>query len=239
MLSQRLRRASQHHLLAYIVAACHTTGSVPLEYEMGEGFRRMGDDANSLEPNLIAGIYDCGQLDQTPPQQGPIRTSLLQSAASKLLTYRVSDAVPKSICGSKGRSIDGDRRNLEMHVLLQGAGASLIRRLTREDDIVEGIDMIDFEETCIEAVGLAKDISEDGAYNELLLWAIFTIFALNVHAAVDALEVVTKLTRRLGMGSWQQVESSLRLFVYLDSQSSLYRDFWTKLEVHNSRRRPS
>lgn len=232
MIMHKLQQESQSAMLEIIVNVCQEPGSVPIEYHHSEGYRRIGDNG-ALDHRLLSPIYECGRIDTMLP--GPERQTLVQKTATTILSYRPADLVPRTLCG-KDRNLDGDRRYLEMHVLLQAAAASLIHCITQHLasehvslPTTPSVDEIDFPEMCREMVALGRNVCTDPTYDDSLFWALFTIFALNEYDTLEGAELLATCARNLGVVGWEGVQASLRRTVYLETVDGVYRRFFWRV----------
>lgn len=222
-LTQKLRERKEHDLVRQMVASCHLPDVQPWVDNHSEGFKRLRNEI-LLDHLVVSAVCRCPHIESI--ELGQSRVNALETEATEILKYTTSSAVSGRVEGSAGNRI-----SLEMNVLLQGAGVSMIKFMGR-DLVGTRVDQIDFPEMCRETVGLGKSISSNPAYDDLLLWAVFTMYALNSYTDSEGLDIVVKLARRLEIASWLCLENLLREFVYLETAALAYQETWLALEPH-------
>lgn len=221
-LSERLREQNQEQLLAALVSSCKVPDSEPWVDNHSKGFKRIRDRV-LLDRNLVCSL--CSLYGTAMIGLDGDRSHALQAEAVEIVKYSTVSTI-----NSRLRFPEGERINLEMHVLIQGAGVSMINFMAGNSEVA-AVAHIDVQEMCLEAVGLAKSIYSEPIYDEALLWAMFTMYALNNFTKSDGLDVLAGIVRRLQISSWPSLENLLHDFVCLAAATNAYLDTWTEIQV--------
>lgn len=200
----------------------------------GSGFIKMAK-LTYLNPNLTKSVLKCGGIDATKDVLEKAR--LISEVTGHLLQYSPAVNLTDVMCVDPSRDRDGDRINVEMGYIVQSAGVSMLRCLCGEGQEAS-LAIVDIPVMCKEAVRLAKGVSKLPLYDELLLWAMVTICALNRVPADDGLDTIAVLAHRLEMESSPNAawESFLRKFVFLESARPRYEGLWYRIMMLRDRR---
>lgn len=191
----------------------------------GIGFVKMRE-ATHLNFLLAKSIMNCSKIDTTTDSSK--KTEMIGEAAAVIMKYSPGVSMTDVMCADSGRDQEGDERNMQMHYILQSAGASMLHFLSNGEGQSTGLAMIDIPVMCKEAVKFAKNVVKVPMYDEPLVWGIVTICALNRLVADEGLEAIAAAVHRLQMGSlpFTDWERLLRKFAYVESARSLYRQLW-------------
>lgn len=211
-----LRSSNKDNMIAQIIASCHDN-VCDFDADMrSSGFIRICKQID-LDPDLMSSLCACQRLEYVQPNER--RFELLESTAAEILKHTTLGTMSKVIRFP-------NRINLEMHVLVQSAGVSMVNFLAGPNDLAN-VDPIDLPEMCQEAIELTRSVSSIRIYDELLLWAIFTIHSLNYNAEPEALQMIAQIARRLQISGWPSLQNLLRSFVYLETAKAAYQTCWT------------
>lgn len=222
-LQDRLKESNQDQLVSQIIASCQTLGSECWNDCDCEGFKSMPLGI-AFDRGLIAAVCRCQTIEQMT--KGTCRSLALQAAAQEILRYSTANA----ICG-RVRYPEGDRLCLLVHVLVQGAAVSMINFLAA-DETVTNVNEIDLPRMCIEAVELARSVLVNPIFEEMLLWALFTMYSLNKHGRIAGIALISRILCRLKILDWPSLVVVLGRFVYLDSATAAYQRFWSIVKQH-------
>ncbi|KAF2216098.1 hypothetical protein CERZMDRAFT_82140 [Cercospora zeae-maydis SCOH1-5] len=125
------------------------------------------------------------------------------------------------------RDQDGDRINLEMHIILQAAGVSMLNFLAGAEQEA-GTEDVDVTGMCEEVSDLGRSVVCLPLYDLILLWALVTILALSHRAPAQGLEIIRTVAYRLQMHQLpsDDLEKYLEAFVFLRTARDDYARFW-------------
>ncbi|CAK4031279.1 Hypothetical predicted protein [Lecanosticta acicola] len=209
------------------------TPELELTSDDGSGFVKMRK-VTYLNVSLSKHVLACGEIDSATDIVE--KAEMIRNTAQGLLLFRATSNLTDIMAIDPARDRDGDRLNLVMHLILQSAGVSMLQFLCGEGEEAS-IATIDIPSMCKQAVELAKDVSKAQLYDEILLWSMMTICALNRVSADDGLDTIGVLAHRLDMeslssGAWERF---LRTFVFLESARQQYEQLWYRVMLLRDR----
>lgn len=196
---------------------------VELEAETNAGFAWTAG-RTYLDQRLVRSCQAVLKVEKMPP--GPDRARTLRELASTVLSFntkpRLKDVLTESDYWSRDK--DGERINLEVHIILQAAGVSLVTFLasSAEEAGTKDIDMCGM---CEEVTDLSRSVVCLPVYDQILLWALVTIFALSDQVPENGLEVVGTVMQRLQVHHlpFDAMETYMEAFVFLETARDKYR----------------
>ena len=195
---------------------------VELETDTNVGFSWM-QGRTYLDQRLVRSCQAILKVEKMAP--GPERAQALREIASTVLSFNTKPRLKDITVESDwSRDQNADRINLEVHIILQATGVSLVTFLA--DNAEEaGTKDIDVGGMCEEVADLARSVVCLPLYDQILLWALVTVFALSNRAPEKGIEVVRTLLQRLQlhMLPLEGVETYMEAFVFLDTARDKYR----------------
>ncbi|KAI5367303.1 Putative fungal transcription factor [Septoria linicola] len=228
-----------HDLLAQIMTFANTFGTptsetpagpkyaqelpriVELQSETNVGFTWIAGRAY-LDQRLVKGICSSLEIERMSPS--PERAQTIKEVASAIMSFNTKPRLKSVFTESDwARDQDGDRINLEVHIILQAAGVSLMTFLANSAGAAGTAD-IDVIGMCDEVADLARSVMCLALYDQILLWALVTVFSLNHQTPTKGIAVMRAVTQRLQLHllPLEAIETYLEAFVFLESARSDY-----------------
>ena len=238
VLAQQLKENNQHHLLSRLVSTKRLTGAEDLASALRsatEGFGRARSFAY-LEDELMVSVSNCKRIESAKTKE--LKLQAIRSVVKGVLAFSIHNEISDIYCRAQFPDHSSDIRNLEIHILVQGAGVAMVNFLSGGDLGAVGIEHIDIPEMCREATEHAKHVATDRGYDELLLWAMFTMCALASDSATKGLSTICMVAERLGIHNWASLARLLDTFVFLDSATAAYRALWLCVSPVLKNKRP-
>lgn len=242
MLRPHFRERDQpHDLLAQIMTFANTFGTptsgtrsgpkyaqelpriVELQSEANVGFTWIAGRAY-LDQRLVKGICSSLEIERMIP--GPERVEIIREVASAIMSFNTKPRLKSVFTESDwSRDQDGDRINLEVHIILQAAGVSLMTFLA-SDAQEAGTADIDVVGMCDEVADLARSVICLPLYDQIVLWALVTVFSLSHQTPKKGIGVMRTVTQRLQLHllPLEAIETYLEAFVFLESARQDYHE---------------
>ncbi|KXT00304.1 hypothetical protein AC578_6489 [Pseudocercospora eumusae] len=216
-----------HDLFAQIMSFANTFGSgvKPEPFEETTRVFELEEDANIG----FAWISERTYLDQRLVHasiermaSGPSRSKAIQTLASSIMWFNTKPRV-RDLVTTKETDKEADRINLEMHIILQATGIAMLNHLAGGPEEA-GTNEVDVAGMCDEVADLGRSVSCLPLYDQLLLWAMVTVFALSRHYPDAGLEIIRTVTTRLQIYvlPLDAIETYMKAFVFLNTARAEY-----------------
>lgn len=195
---------------------------IELETDTNVGFKWM-QGRTYLDQRLVRSCQAVLKVEKMAP--GPDRAQTLREIASTVLSFNTKPRLKDVLSGGDwSRDQDADRINLEVHIMLQATGVSLVTFLADSAEEA-GTRDIDVGGMCDEVADLARSVVCLPLYDQILLWALVTTFALSDKAPVKGLEVIRNVLQRLQLHllAPAAIETYMEAFVFLETARDKYR----------------
>ncbi|PIA89436.1 hypothetical protein CB0940_07931 [Cercospora beticola] len=249
MLRQHFKDSEQpHDLFAQVMTFANTFGSkdytepqepkyaqplpqiVESRVDMNSGFEWTASRVY-LDQRLVRSICSCLEIEKM--HSGTERAQIIRELASVILSFNTKPRLKTVFTENDwSRDQDGDRLNLEMHIILQAAGVSLLNFLagSAKEAGTEDVDVIGM---CEEVSDLGRSVVCLPLYDQVLLWALVTVLALSHQAPAQGIEIIRTAAHRLQMQHFvpNDLETYMGAFVFLRSARDDYSRFCTAIQT--------
>ncbi|KAM3424917.1 hypothetical protein BST61_g6891 [Cercospora zeina] len=233
-----------HDLFAQVMTFANTFGSedytepqepkyaqplpsvVESQMNVNIGFERTAGTVH-LDQRLVRSVCSCSEIERMDP--GPGRNQVIRELASVIMSFNTKPRLRAVFTENDwSRDQDGDRINLEMHIILQAAGVSMLNCLAGSEKEA-GTEDVDVTGMCEEVSDLGRSVVCLPLYDQILLWALVTILALCHRAPAQGIEIIRTTAHRLQMHQLPAVdlETYMEAFVFLGTARDDYARFWT------------
>ncbi|KAF7190490.1 hypothetical protein HII31_08204 [Pseudocercospora fuligena] len=221
-----------HDLFAQIMSFANTFGSgvKPEPFEETTRVFELEADANIgfawisertyLDQRLVHAVCSCQSIERMA--SGPSRSKAIQTLASSIMWFNTKPRV-RDLVTTKETDKEADRINLEMHIILQATGIAMLNHLAGGPEEA-GTNEVDVAGMCDEVADLGRSVSCLPLYDQLLLWAMVTVFALSRHYPDAGLEIIRTVTTRLQIHvlPLDAIETYMEAFVFLNTARAEY-----------------
>lgn len=231
-----------HDLFAQIMSFANTFGTGVKQEEPFEETTKIFEldaDANIgfawisertyLDQRLVHAVCSCQNIERMAP--GLSRNKAIQSLASSIMWFNTKPRV-RDLVTTKETDKEADRINLEMHIILQATGIAMLNHLAGSPEAA-GTNQVDVAGMCDEVSDLARSVSCLTLYDQLLLWAMVTIFALSRHYPDAGVDIIRSVATRLNIHilPLDAIETYMEAFIFLNTARAEYHQLLSLIMI--------